>query len=136
MLEQIAFDLRYAMRQFLRNRGFAVTVVLTIALGVGLNTAMFSLIRAVLLQPLAYGDPDRLVELTTGATPIRYEAARAGAKSYAGLGAYGAEESFAFSGNGVPEVLKGARVSGNFLEILEVRPVAGRGFFPAEDKEG
>jgi putative ABC transport system permease protein len=136
MLEQIGFDLRYAMRQFARNRGFAVTVVLTIALGVGLNTAMFSLIRAVLLQPLGYGDPDRLVELTTGATPIRYEAARAGAKSYAGLGAYGAEESFAFSGDGVPEVLKGARVSGNFLEILEVRPVAGRGFFPAEDKDG
>ena len=132
----LAFDMRYAMRQFMRNRGFAVTVVLTIALGVGLNTAMFSLIRAVLLKPLAYGDPDSLVELTTGATPIRYDAARAGAKSYTALGAYGGEESFAFSGDGIPEVLKGARVSANFLDILEVRPILGRSFFPAEDQEG
>jgi len=136
MLERVAFHVRYAMRQFMRHRGFAVTVVLTIALGVGLNTAMFSVIRAVLLEPLAYGDPDRLVVLTRGATPIRYDAARAGAKSYAALGAYGGEESVAFSGDGVPQVLKGARVSANFLEILKVQPVTGRGFLPDEDKEG
>ena len=137
MLERIAFHVRYATRQFARNRGFAITVVLTIALGVGLNTAMFSVIRAVLLKPLGYGDPDGLVVLTRGATPIRYEAAREGARSYAGLGAYlGGEESFAFSGSGVPEVLKGSRVSGNFLEILKVTPAAGRGFLPEEDKEG
>ena len=85
MLERIAFHVRYATRQFARNRGFAITVVLTIALGVGLNTAMFSVIRAVLLKPLGYGDPDGLVVLTRGATPIRYEAAREGARSYAGL---------------------------------------------------
>jgi predicted permease len=98
---------------------------------------MFSVIRAVLLKPLGYGDPDGLVVLTRGATPIRYEAAREGARSYAGLGAYlGGEESFAFSGSGVPEVLKGSRVSANFLEILRVAPAAGRGFLPSEDKEG
>ena len=136
MLKRVAFNVRYAMRQFMRHRGFAVTVVLTIALGVGLNTAMFSVIRAVLLEPLAYGDPDRLVVLTRGATPIRYDAARAGAKSYAALGAYGGEESVAFSGDGVPQVLKGARVSANFLEILKVQPVTGRGFQPDEEKGG
>jgi predicted permease len=135
-VEQVFSEVRYAWRQFGRHRGFAVTVVLTIALGVGLNTAIFSVVRAVLLAPLRYGDPDALVEWTGGATPVRYEAARAGERLYTGLGAWGGEESFAFSGDGVPEVLKGARVSANFLEILEVAPVAGRGFLPGEDKEG
>ena len=120
----------------MRHRGFAVAVVLTIALGVGLNTAIFSVVRAVLLEPLGYGDPDRLVEWTGGATPVRYDAARAGAKLYTGLGAWGGQESLAFFGDGVPEVLKGARVSANFLEILKVAPVVGRGFLPDEDREG
>ena len=135
-MERVVSHARYAWRQFARHRGFTVAVVLTIALGVGLNTALFSVIRAVLLAPLRYGDPDRLVQWTGGATPIRYDAARAGERLYMGLGAWGGEESFAFSGDGVPEVLKGARVSANFLEILEVAPVVGRGFLPEEDKEG
>jgi putative ABC transport system permease protein len=135
-VERVFSEVRYAWRQFARHRGFTVAVVLTIALGVGLNTAIFSVIRAVLLAPLRYGDPDRLVEWTGGATPIRYDAARAGERLYTGMGAWGGEENFAFSGEGAPEVLKGARVSANFLEILEVAPVIGRGFLPQEDKEG
>jgi putative ABC transport system permease protein len=133
----LAFYIRSAVRQFLRNRGFAVTVIVTIALGVGLNTAMFSVVRAVLLRPLGYSEPARLVVLTHGATPIRYEAMLEGSRSYAGLGAYlGEEESLALSGDGVPEVLKGARVSGNFLDILGVAPVLGRGFLASEDRDG
>ena len=135
-MERVLFEVRYAWRQLMRHRGFAVAVVLTIALGVGLNTAIFSVVRAVLLEPLGYGDPDRLVEWTGGATPVRYDAARVGARLYTGLGAWGGQESFAFSGDGVPEVLKGARVSANFLEILKVAPVVGRGFLPDEDREG
>jgi predicted permease len=129
-------DVRYAVRQLLKNPAFSMAVVLTIALGIGANTAMFSVIRAVLLKPLGYRNPDRLVLLSTGATPIRFEAMMASARSYAGLGAYGMTEEFAFSGDGQPEVLTGARVSGNFLDILSVPPLLGRSFLPAEDKPG
>ena len=137
MLEIFAFNIRYALRQFSRNRAFAVTVILTISLGIGLNTAMFSVIRAVLLEPLGYRDPDRLVLITDGATPIRFDEMVASNRSYDGLGAYArGREDLALSGDGQPEVLKGARVSGNFLEILGVSPLLGRSFFPSEDKPG
>jgi MacB-like periplasmic core domain len=135
MLEIFAFNIRYALRQFGRNRAFAVTVILTISLGIGLNTAMFSVIRAVLLEPLGYRDPDRLVLITDGATPIRFDEMVASNRSYDGLGAYArGREDLALSGDGQPEVLKGARVSGNFLEILGVSPLLGRSFFLSEDK--
>jgi putative ABC transport system permease protein len=137
MLDSIAFNIRYALRQFGCNRGFAVTVVLTISLGIGLNTAMFSVIRAVLLEPLGYRDPDRLVLLVNGATPIRFEETLSSARSYEALGAYASGmENMALSGEGEPEVLTGARVSGNFLDILGVHPLRGRSFFPGEDKPG
>ena len=137
MLEVLALNIRYAFRQFARHRTLAGTVVLTIALGIGLTTAMFSVIRAVLLKPLGYDDPDRLVLLSEGATPIRFEEISASARSYTGVGAYASgREDVDLSGDGQPEVLKGARVSGNFLDILGVRPLLGRSFLPAEDKPG
>ena len=136
-METVRFNVRYALRQFGRNRGFAVTVVLTIALGIGLNTAMFSVIRAVLLAPLGYADPGRLVTMTDSVTPVQYEQLRAGSRTLAGVGAYlGGHEELALSGGGVPEALKGARVSANFLEILGTVPAMGRGFFASEDKPG
>jgi hypothetical protein len=67
--ETIRQDLKYATRILLKNRGFSITVVLTIAFGIGVNTAMFSVIRAVLLKPLEYREPERVVLLTEGATP-------------------------------------------------------------------
>jgi putative ABC transport system permease protein len=137
IFETLGQDLRYALRTMGKNPAFAVTVVLTVALGIGANTAMFSVIRAILLKPLAYHDPDRLVLVTTGATPMRFEEILAESQSYTGLGAYaGGQENVALSGNGQPEVLKGARVSTNFLDIVGVRPLLGRSFLPAEDKPG
>lgn len=136
MFERIVFNTRYALRQFAGNRGFAATVVLVTALGIGLNAAMFSVIRAVLLKPLDYRDPDRLVMLTGGATPIRFHQTLASAHSYDGLGAYAGPENLALSGDGPPEVLRGSRVSGDFLDILGVRPLLGRSFLPSEDKPG
>src|SRR5579859_581292 len=137
MVETIASNIRYAFRQFGRNRGFALTVILTVSLGIGLNTAMFSVIRAVLLAPLDYRDPDRLVLFANGATPIRFDETLAAARSYDALGAYSnGMENMAFSGEGQPEVLKGARVSANFLEILGIQPLLGRSFLSEEDKSG
>lgn len=135
-IESIWTDIRFAFRQFGRNRGFAVTVVLTIGLGIGLNTAMFSVVNAVLLKPLGYRSPQRLVVLSSSITPIHFDEMVSSAKSYDALGAYSGREDLALSGDGQPEVLKAVRVSGNVLDILGVQPLLGRSFFPAEDKAG
>jgi predicted permease len=135
-LESIWADIRFAFRQFRRNRGFAITVILTISLGIGLNTAMFSVIRAVLLKPLGYHDPNRLVILSSSITSIHFGKMASSVRSYDGLGAYSGREDLALSGDGQPEVSKGERVSSNFLDILGVRPQLGRSFLPSEDRPG
>ncbi len=137
LLEAVWRDLLYALRTMRQNPVFATTAVLTLALAIGANTAMFTVIRAVLLNPLHYHDPDRLVRLSGGATPTRFAEMRTGARSFAGLGAYTGQENLTLSGrmsgsNG-PEVLKGVRVSASFLQILGVGPIRGRGFRPQED---
>lgn len=136
-LEILWQDLRYAMRTLRRDRSFALIAILILALGIGATTAMFSIIHVVLLKPLVYQDPGQLVLSTQGITPVRFNEMRAASRSYSGLGAYsGKLEHFAFSGIREPEVLNGARVSGNFLQILGVVPLHGRSFIAAEDKEG
>jgi len=112
---------------------FAVTAVLTIALGIGGNTAMFSVIRAVLLKPLDYREPDQLVRVAGGASPTRYEELKKNATSFSEVGAYASAESVTLSGGAEPEVLKAVRVSGNFLSILGRAPVLGRSFLDSED---
>jgi putative ABC transport system permease protein len=136
--EALAHDLSYTLRTVRKNPAFAATAVLTLALGIGGATAMFTLIRSVLLKPLAYRDPDRLVQISGGATSVRFEEMKNGARSYSGLGDY-LDNVFdvTLSGGAEPEVLKGMTVSANFLDILEVQPLLGRGFRPEEeDKAG
>ncbi len=130
-------DVRYALRQLRKSPGFAAVVVGTLALGIGANTAMFSVISAVLLKPLQYRDPNRVVIVTEGATPIRYEEMAQASRSYVEVGSFASGfENMTLSGIGEPEVLKGARVSSNFLRILGVNPLRGRSFLPEEDKPG
>jgi predicted permease len=136
-LEDLWRDLRYALRTIRQRPGFASVVTLTLALGIGGNTAMFTVIRAVLLKPLAYRDPDRLVHISGGATLTRFEEMRTAARSYTGLGAFAVGlENITFSGGTGPEVLKAARVSANFLRILDVEPMLGRSFASDEDAPG
>lgn len=135
--ETIGQDLRYALRTMRKSPAFSVAVVLTVALGIGANTAMFSVIRAVLLKPLGYRDPDRIVLVAEGVTPIRFEELKAASQSYTEVGALaGGQEDMALSGIADPEVLRGARVSANFLHLLGVNPLLGRSFLPEEDKPG
>src|SRR5262245_56218713 len=95
---------------------------------------MFTVIRAVLLKPLAYRDPDRLVHSSGGATSTRFEEMRTAARSYTELGAFAVGlENIAFSGGAGPELLNGARVSANFLRTLGVEPMLGRSFSSEED---
>lgn len=137
--EPIGRDLLYALRTMRQHRTFTASAVLTLALGIGGNTALFAVIRSVLLKPLAYREPDRLVEVSGGATSVRFDEMKAAARSYTGLGDYflgGGVESITLSGSAEPEVLKSARVSANFLNILQVDPLLGRSFRQEEDTAG
>jgi putative ABC transport system permease protein len=115
---------------------FALTVVLTLAAAIGANTAMFTVIRAVLLKPLQYPEAGRLVSISGGATPTRFSEMKAGARSLSGIGAFSGQEDLTLSGSGAPEVVQGARVSAGFLRILGIDPLRGRDFRPEEDAAG
>ena len=134
--EAIRQDARYARRTLLKKPAFTVTAILTLALAIGGNTAMFSVIRAVLLKPLNYRDPDQLVDVSGGATPARFQEMKAAERSFTDIGGYMPEEDVTLSGGAEPEVLKGVRVSATFLRILGIEPVLGRGFRPEEDSAG
>src|SRR5258706_461927 len=135
-LETIWQDTLYALRTTIKRPVFAATTVVTLALAIGGNTAMFTVIRAVLLQPLQYGEPHRLVRIGGGATPSRFAEMKAGAQSFAEIGAFAGLENVTLSGGAEPEVLKAVRVSASFLRILAVDPLRGRGFRPEEDGPG
>jgi predicted permease len=135
-MESVLQDLRYAMRTMRKNPVFVTTAVLTLALSIGGNTAMFTVIRAVLLNPLEYRDPDRLVRIAGGATPTRFAEMRTAARSFAEVGAYTNQEGLTLSGGTEPEILTGVHVSANFLQILGIHPMRGRSFRPEEDSPG
>jgi hypothetical protein len=131
------------------NPAFALIAVLTLALGIGDNTAIFAVIRSVLLNPLDYRDPDRLVYISldnqrrnvhdVSLTQARFDEIRSAAESFTGLGVYGRPDSTTLSGNRGPEALKAARISANFLDISGVRhvqPAWGRSFRAEEDQHG
>ena len=136
LLEAFFRDLLYAMRTMRQSPVFGATAVLTLALAIGGNTAMFTVIRAVLLKPLDYRDPERLMRITGGATPARFEEMKTGSHSFTAIGAFTGQEDLALTGAAEPEVLTGVHVSAGFLQILEVAPVVGRGFLPEEDAPG
>jgi putative ABC transport system permease protein len=114
-------DLHHALRTTRKSPGVSLGVVLIVGLSIGANTAMFSVIHAVLLKPLAYPEPDRVVLITEGATLVRFQEMVPSVRSYAEIGAFaGGLENMALSGVGEPEVLQGAHVSADFLQILGV----------------
>jgi putative ABC transport system permease protein len=135
-LSQLRQDLRFAARMIAKRPGFSAAIVLTVAIGIGANTTLFSVIRAVLLRPLGYTDPQQLVIVSGGATPVHVDELRAAARSYSTTGVYSSAEEMALTGIGEPEVVNAQRVSANFLGILGVAPVLGRSFLPAEDRTG
>jgi predicted permease len=136
-LETAWRDMLYALRTMRRNPAFALTAVLTLSLGIGGSTAMFTVIHSVLLKPLEYKDPDRLVQISGGSTIGRFEEIRAAARSYSEIGAFNfGIGNPTLSGESGPEVLRAARVSANFLRILGVEPLLGRSFQSEEDVAG
>jgi predicted permease len=136
-------DLRYALRALARSPGFTLAVVLTLALGIGANSAIFSVVYGVLLRPLPYAAPERLVNLygrypqfgRTSTSLPDFQDWRAGTHSFEQL-AGRHSGAFVLTGEGEPERVIADRVTSNFFATLGVKPLLGRAFLPAEDKMG
>src|SRR5512141_745381 len=132
-------DLRFALRQLFKQRGFTAVAVLTLGLGIGANVAIFSAVNTLFLRPLSFAEPQRLVRVW-GAFPDRgldqanlsyprFEYLRDQLSVFSGVYA----QSFTgmtLTGRGDPEQLQACRVSGNFFTTLGVRPQLGRNFLP------
>ena len=145
-VENLAKDVMYAGRTLRKSPGFAAAAVLTLALGIGGITAMFTLIRTLLLKPPDYSDPDRLVTLLVSAprpgqmdigfNRIRYRELQA-APCFSAFAAAGIPETVTlYTAKGEPVPLREAHVSANFLDVLGVQPALGRGFLRGEDLTG
>jgi putative ABC transport system permease protein len=146
-VDTLLFDLRHALRGLRRSPGFTLAALLTLALGIGANTAIFSVVRAVLLAPLPYGQPERLVSLFHSYPKMDLPKAsvsayglslyRQQAKSFDGLAAVtGYQAPSNLTGGGEPERVLGATATTNFFDVIGVEPALGRGFARGEDEAG
>src|SRR5215510_2634567 len=145
MIADLWQDLRFGARMSLKRPGFTLIAVLTLALGIGANTAIFSIVNAVLLRPFAYQEPARLVIVQergegggTGFSPSypNFVDWRAQNTAFASIVAVRQNESFNFTGMGEPERLPGRLVSAEFLSTLGIKPLVGRDFLAEEDRAG
>src|SRR6266536_2947444 len=138
-------DLKFAIRQLLINPGFTAVALLTLALGIGANSAIFSVIDAVLLRPLPYGEPDRLVMVWEDASFIGFPQDTPAPANYADWKTHhpGFEDmaaidwrNFTLVGDGEPEKIQAYGESANFFPLLGVKPELGRSFLAEEDQPG
>jgi putative ABC transport system permease protein len=143
-VETLLQDVRYGLRQLRRNPGFTAVAVITLALGIGANTAIFSVVNAVLLHPLPYSDPGRLVAVWQTyqdfrevwvSTPDLYDW-RAQNKVFDQIAAYRVAEGFNLQGSIEARWIRGTFVTANLFGVLGAKPSLGRGFFESEDRPG
>jgi predicted permease len=146
-IDALRSDLTYAARMLRKNPGFAAAAVLTLALGIGANTAIFSVCNAVLFKPLPYADPDRIVMLSErqsdgkvgDVAPANFVDWRDASRSFNGMAAVRASSfasSFILGGQGEASRLVGGDVSSSFFSVLGVQFMLGRNFLPEEDRPG
>jgi putative ABC transport system permease protein len=136
-------EFRYALRQLLKSPGFTAVAVLTLSLGIGANTAIFSVVNAVLLRPLPYHDAARLVDLFSldpaggrdGLSMAELQDLRAQMKSLEDLAGF-QSQSVNLTGGERPERVRGAFVSTNFFKVFQLTPVLGRTLLGGEDEPG
>jgi predicted permease len=142
-VEPVVQDLHFALRQWRRNPGFALTAVLILALGMGVSVAIFGFVDAALLEPLPYANPNRLMSVNESNIeeprwPLSYldylDWQRLN-KSFSSLDVYGGAGYLLRTPSGA-EPVEGARVSGSFFQTLGVHPMLGRDFNPGEDRIG
>jgi predicted permease len=144
-LESAWADLRYAARLLRKTPSFTAAIVATLALGIGANTAIFSVCDAVLLRRLPYSDPDRIVmlwerspheETLDAVAPANFIDWREQTRSFDEIAAINPYPTFVLTGRGEPVRLAGAGVSSNFFSLLGSRITVGRGFLEEEDRPG
>ncbi|HEX8899426.1 MAG TPA: ABC transporter permease, partial [Chthoniobacterales bacterium] len=138
-------DIRYGLRMLARSPAFTVIAVVALALGIGANSAIFSVVNAVLLRPLPYKNPDALVMVWEEATHLGFPINTPSPANFIDWQnqntvfestAAMAQSNFNLTGAGEPERFDGRRVSANLFTLLGVKPHLGRGFLPEEDKPG
>jgi putative ABC transport system permease protein len=144
-LGDLADDARFGFRTLRKSPGFTTVAVLTLALGIGANTAIFSVVENVLLRPLPYNHPESLVEIwnsypgfqAVGISAGDYADFRREAKSFSAMGAYGeVSQGFNLTGVGEPERVQASVASSDLFSLLGIRTVVGRTFLPEEDQPG
>ena len=149
-MDKLLQDFRFTVRQWRKNPGFALTTMLTLALGIGATTAIFSLVNTILLRPLAFSQPERLMhvgqrsrpsnaaEFAQGAVVLSYPDffdLRSRNHSFEGLAAYH-DNNYTLTGAGDPQHIDGHIVSSEFFRVLGVNPALGRGFVADDEKPG
>jgi putative ABC transport system permease protein len=147
-METLLHDVRYALRTWLRTPGFVIVAVLTLALGIGANTTIFSIVDATLLAPLRFPDPDRIMTVWKGAVDDpknlnitsmpNYRDWKAQSRTFEELGLFdSAGRGYSLtSGYGEPEQVSGLRVTASVFRVLGTQPMLGRTFFPEEEEPG
>ena len=141
-------DLSLSLRILRRNPGFSVAAILVLALGIGANSAIFSVVNAVLLRPLPYPEASRIMQVwhvppaksfpgltMFSVSPANYLDWQSQSSSFEHMAAYGFA-GFTFGGKEHPEAIQGASVAADFFSLLRVRPLIGRTFSPDEDRPG
>ncbi|PYU08040.1 MAG: ABC transporter permease [Acidobacteria bacterium] len=141
-------DVRYGLRMLAKSPGFSALVILTLALGIGANTAIFSVVNAVLLRPLPFEEPDRLMQIwhtppqasfpgipTFTVSPANFLDWRARSQAFEGMSAYGFGQ-YTLTGTGHPEAVRMVAVTSGFFSILRAKPLLGRAFLTEEDSPG
>jgi hypothetical protein len=129
-------DIRFGIRTLIKNPAFSLVAVITLALGIGANTVIYTLVDSILLRPLPYAEQNRLMRITatTGSVyPKGWIRALAGdSKAFASLAGFGADTEFNLSDSGLPDRVFGAKVTTNAFDTLGIHPALGE-FFSAED---
>jgi len=144
-METLLKDIRYGIRGLVKRPGFTVIALITLALGIGANTAIFSVVNAVLLRPLQFKNPEQLVIVWEDAAfagfpqntpaPANYVDWKNQNQTFSDMAA-SAETSFNLTGDGEPERVSAYSVTANFFPLFGVQPLLGRGFLQEEDRPG
>ncbi|MCU1267449.1 MAG: transporter permease [Acidobacteria bacterium] len=142
-MSNLLHDLRYGARMLLKHPGVSVMAVITLALGIGANTAIFSVVNGVMLRPLPYNNPDRLVSLWAKvpehgrwrATPANFLDWKKQNTTFEDMAAFGSS-TMTLTGDGEPEQLMGTRVAAGYFSVVGVQPWLGRSFLPDEYEPG
>jgi putative ABC transport system permease protein len=143
-VERLAQELRFGLRGLRNSPGFSLVAILTLALGIGATTAIFSVVYAVILRPLPFGDPERLVAIWTNTPQVdrlpmaaaNHRDIKAQSKLLEDVAILRASANYNLTGDGEPEWLQVSSIPSNLFPLLRVEPILGRGFTPEENQPG